>query len=136
MLKELPDKILLEILMIIEDNENDVVLLQRLFNKMSKAINLVTKSTAESALDYLNDPTQKLPQLIILDLRLPRMDGMHLIQELRAVPRLKKIPIVLVSVLVEEMISAYNGKLASAYLIKPVYEDDFTGIFDTLGFKI
>ncbi len=95
----------------------------------------------QEALDYLlgrgefsSTPDRQLPSLVLLDLRLPRVDGIEVLKVVKANEELKKIPIVVLttSAAEKDVMSAYLNH-ANSYLVKPVGFDQFEQLMDDLG---
>ncbi|WP_079032285.1 response regulator [Streptomyces specialis] len=80
-----------------------------------------------AALDYLRDPERARPDLIVLDLNMPRMNGRELLAVLKEEEALKMIPVVVLttSAAPDDVAAAYR-RHANAYVSKPVNLDDFT----------
>ena len=99
---------------------------------------LVHVADGQAALDYLREPERAkprgLPTLILLDLRLPRVDGLEVLRELKNDARLKRIPVVVLTTsnADADVRGAYD-RGASAYLVKPVIYDEFRALTRALG---
>jgi CheY-like chemotaxis protein len=96
----------------------------------------------QAALDYLyhqgeySDPgANPRPHLILLDLRLPKVDGLEVLSKIKVDPELASIPAVVLTTSSAEsdIVKAYANQ-ASSYLIKPVDFDKFTNLMETFGF--
>ena len=92
------------VVLIAEDDENDVYFLQRAFEKRSAEENFRCVSTGEQALDYLegNPPYRDrlnfpFPVLLIVDLKLPGLDGFDLISTVHQCPKFQQLPIIVLS---------------------------------------
>jgi chemotaxis family two-component system response regulator Rcp1 len=120
-------------ILLVEDNPGDVRLIQEVF-KDGKVINTlnVAKDGVE-ALSILRNTSQDLPDLILLDLNLPRKRGLEVLAEIKADRDLKRIPvIVLTTSSAEEDITTSYDLYASAYLTKPVALDEFITVVRNL----
>ena len=114
-----------EPVLFIEDNENDVLLLQRAFAQLGTHIPLLVLSDGQAALDYLegsgiiHGPGK--PSLILLDLKLPRKTGHEILGALKKVPELRAIPVLVMSSSAERTdIDRAYALGADFYLVKPV----------------
>jgi CheY-like chemotaxis protein len=117
-----------EIILLVEDDSNDVVLLQRAFQKAALRDTVRIVRDGEQAIHYLSGQGQyadrerfPLPFLVLLDLKMPRMDGFDVLQWARAEPDLKRLLIVVLtsSHLQSDVDRAYELG-ANSYLVKPV----------------
>ncbi len=109
------------VILLVEDDPGDVVLVREAFDhdKISNELRVV--SDGVYALEQLRDPELSLPDLILLDLNLPRMDGRELLAEIRADPRLTRIPVVILTTSEAETDILRSYELhANAYVTKPV----------------
>ncbi len=128
-------------LLLVEDNQSDEVLTLRAFKKNHIANEIVVARDGVEALDFLfgtgphaGRDTGVQPQVILLDLNLPRIGGLQVLERVRADPRTRFIPVVVLtsSAEDEDVIKSYaNG--ANAYVRKPVAFDEFTAAVNTLG---
>lgn len=117
-----------KIILLVEDNPDDQELIQMALKESHVANELVIRSDGVQALEYLlgvGDSEVRdlppLPQVILLDLKLPRLGGLDVLQRLRAHPRTAVIPIVIMTSSSEEedMITSYQSG-ANSYIRKPV----------------
>jgi len=130
-----------KIILLVEDSDDDVALAQRALKK-SRILNelVVTRDGAE-ALDYLfckgahagRDPNA-VPAVILLDLKLPKVDGIEVLQRLRADERLKYVPTVILtsSKEQEDLVNGYKFG-ANSYIRKPVDFEQFLQAVEHLG---
>ena len=115
-------------ILLVEDNQNDVVLTLRAFKKNNIANDVVVAGDGLEALDYLfgtgkykeRDISIK-PAIILLDLKLPKMDGLKVLERMRADERTKLLPVVILTSSKEEqdIIGSYSLG-ANSYIRKPV----------------
>lgn len=117
-------------ILLIEDDEAEQKLLKRAFEQDKVLIkNLHIVYDGKEALDYLNDENKSLPDLILLDLNMPIMDGREFLEKIQST-KFAQIPIVVLttSAQEEDILRSYNLGIKS-YIIKPV---DFKKFVDSL----
>jgi two-component system, chemotaxis family, response regulator Rcp1 len=124
----IPDARILEILLV-EDNPGDVRLTREALKESWISTNLEVAGDGVEALQLLNGEKGKAPlrpDLILLDLNLPRMGGRELLAELKASPELRQIPVVVLSSsdAEDDVRSAYDLH-ANCYVVKPVALDRY-----------
>lgn len=120
-------------ILLIEDNPGDARLVQEAL-KDAKVKNRVTHAKdGQEALDRLTNPAFPRPDLILLDMILPRKDGRAVLEALKSDPALRQIPILVLSALKEEkdVHSAYDLH-ANAYVNKPVTYDEMGQVVDAV----
>jgi len=119
------------VIVLVEDNANDEELTLRAFRKSNILNRVVVVRDGAEALDYfftrgnhVNRPDNEIAQVVLLDLKLPKIDGLDVLRALRADERTKLIPIVILTSSAEEqdLVRGY-GLGANSYVRKPV---DFT----------
>jgi len=119
------------VIVLVEDNANDEELTLRAFRKSSISNRVIVLRDGAEALDYFfargshaNRSTQEIVQVVLLDLKLPKIDGLDVLRALRADDRTKLIPIVILTSSAEDqdLVRGY-GLGANSYVRKPV---DFT----------
>ncbi|MDY0151182.1 MAG: response regulator [Candidatus Cloacimonas sp.] len=126
-------------ILLVEDNPSDIELTTRALKKNRLSDNLVVKEDGEAALRYLFDECGQLenddyPSLILLDLKLPIVDGMEVLRQVKADDRTKRIPIVVLTTSSEEEDIDKSYDLgANAYIRKPVDNDRFIVMINYLG---
>lgn len=129
-------------ILLVEDNEDHAELVRRNFAEHHVANKIRHVKDGEDALDYLfrrgryadkaDSPT---PHLILLDLRLPKIDGIDVLKEIKAADALKNIPVVvLTSSQAEQDIAKAYANYANSYLVKPVDFGKFTSLMHDLGY--
>ena len=127
--------------LLVEDDEDHAELVRR--NLMSQIVRcrITHVNNGESALDYLHrrgsysEPDKSpRPDLILLDLRLPRVDGMTVLAEIKSAPELQTIPVVvLTSSAAHPDVSQAYLRHANSYLVKPLDLVSFEGLMKELG---
>ena len=129
-------------IMLIEDNPDDVELTLRAFKKNNILNEIVVRSDGQAALDYFFGPDgmadgkkTNLPILILLDLKIPKIDGIDVLKQLRTDGRTKLIPVVILTSSKEpaDLLSCYNLG-CNSYIRKPVEFTVFTEMVRELGF--
>ncbi len=128
-------------ILLVEDNPKDVLLIQRAFRKANVTIPLQVVEDGEVAVRYLSgeEPYSDrdrypLPMLILLDLKLPRKSGTEVLEWLRQQPKLKRLPVVVLTSSREYVdINQVYDLGANAYIVKPVAFDNLVEIVKTLN---
>ncbi len=127
--------------MLVEDNPSDIALTRRAFDKARIANPLVVAEDGQEATDYLfgtgphagRDPGD-LPALILLDLKIPKIDGLTILKRIRADPRTRRAPVVILTSSVEEQDLATGYDVGvNSYIRKPVSFDQFVTAIGQLG---
>ena len=130
-----------KVILLVEDNPDDEALTLRAFKKNNITNAVVVARDGVEALDYLfgtgahaGRDISEVPQLIILDLKLPKVDGLEVLRRLRAAPHTKLLPVVILTSSNEEKdrLEGY-GLGANSYVQKPVDFDRFRETVETLG---
>lgn len=122
-------------IMLIEDDEVDVLTVRRALQQTRITNPLYTASDGEDALEKLRSGEVPLDRLLLLlDLNMPRMSGIEMLQSLRKDPDLKHLPVVVLTTSDDERdkIEAYNLNVAG-FIVKPVTFADFAEAMATLG---
>ncbi len=128
------------LVLLVEDNEDDIALVRRAFSK-GKVVNpLQVVRTGEEALEYLvgtgrysNRSEYSVPELILLDLKLPGIDGFQVLRWIRQQPGLKALRIVVLtsSTQIHDATIAYQAG-ANSFLVKPIDFDEFVNITNAI----
>ena len=127
--------------LLVEDDEDHAELVRRNLTSQTVRCHITHLNNGESALDYLHqrgefkDPgSSPRPDLILLDLRLPRVDGMTVLTEIKSTPLIQTIPVViLTSSDADPDISQAYLRHANSYLVKPLDLTSFEGLMKELG---
>ena len=123
-------------ILLVEDNEDDVLLTQRAFRKAGISNELVIARDGLQALDALNQgPFDKsLPSLVLLDLKLPKMDGMEILRRLRDDDRTRIARVVVLTSSREEKDIQRCAELgANSFIRKPVDFNEFLKAVQTIS---
>jgi len=121
------------VILIAEDNENDIFMLRRAFTQLEIDSPIFIVSDGEQAISYLhgdgkysNRAEYPLPDLLLLDLKMPRTNGFEVLQWIRGNPSLASLRVVVLTT--SEQIRDINRAYqlgANSFLVKPVHFDDF-----------
>jgi two-component system, response regulator len=123
-------------IVLVEDNEDDIVLTRRALSRNKIGNPLVVARDGAEALELLlgANGASINPAIILLDLQLPKVDGLSVLKRLRADPRTTLTPIVLLtsSKAEQDVVAGYNLR-ANSYIRKPVDFDQFTEAVRQIG---
>lgn len=121
-------------ILLIEDNPDDAGLILRALKRDNLVKNLLHFRNGKEAFEYLDKENIIFPKLIILDLKMPLIDGFDVLNKLKSSDRLKLIPIVVLTSSKEykDILEAYNLG-ANAYLVKPLDYNRFSDMMYKLG---
>lgn len=129
-----------KVILLVEDNPRDEALTLRALRKSNIVNDVVVVRDGVEALDYLQgtgihaqDPPP-LPQLVLLDLKLPRVDGLEVLRKIREDHRTSRLPVVIFTSSSEEedMVKSYELG-ANSYVRKPVESEQFAKATEQLG---
>ena len=124
-----------------EDNPDDVVLVRRAWQRSGVAVSLQVVEDGEAVLRYLDGAgayadrsTHPLPDLVLLDWKLPRMMGREVLRAIRAERRHDDLPVIVLTASAEDedVLDAYAGR-ANSYLQKPISAGTLTALLGCLG---
>ena len=130
-----------KVILVVEDNPIDEALTLRALKKSNVANDVVVVRDGVEALDYLfgtgtheGRDSHVMPQMVLLDLKLPKVDGLEVLKKLRADERTRRLPVVVFTSSSEEedIIKSYNLG-ANSYVRKPVGFDQFLEATKQLG---
>ncbi len=128
-------------ILLVEDNPDHAELLIRGFEDHPVANEILHLSDGESALDYLfrrgeyaKDDGNPRPTMVLLDLRLPKVDGLEVLRQIRANETLDDMPVIILSTshARPDVEKAYESQ-ANSYLVKPLDFASFSELIDLLG---
>jgi two-component system response regulator len=123
-----------QMIVLVEDNPDDQTLTLRALKKQNIANEIVVLNDGVEALDYLLDPEKPLPHLLLLDLKLPKLDGLQLLRRLRSEPRTQLLPVVVLTSSDEDRDVIEGYRLgANSYIRKPVDFNQFSEAVRQLG---
>jgi two-component system response regulator len=128
-------------ILLVEDNPDDVALTERAFQKSRIAADLVVATDGQEALDYLfaTGPHASrgligLPAVVLLDLKLPKLDGLQVLERIRGNERTRRLPVVVLTSSNEDsdVLGSYD-RGANSFVRKPVDFSEFVDAARTLG---
>lgn len=128
-------------ILLVEDNMDDAGLVIRSLKKNNLANNLIHLKDGAEALDFIfakgeysSRKVEDTPKAILLDLKMPKVDGLQVLSEIKSDERTKRIPVVIMTSSKEEsdIVKSYNLGVNS-YVVKPVEFDSFTKVVSELG---
>ena len=130
-------------ILLVEDNANDAELAIRELKKHNLANNLFHVEDGEEALEYLfstgkysgaADSTRR-PKLVLLDIQMPKVNGIEVLEKIKSNPNTKTIPVVILTSSKEHPdIQKCYALGANSYIVKPVDFDGFSSAIRNLGF--
>lgn len=130
-----------KVILLVEDNPDDVILTLRALKQSKIANQVITVQDGVEALDLLfgegqyagSEPGER-PQVVLLDLKLPKMDGLEVLRRLRADERTRALPVVILTTSNEERDLVESYRLgANSYIRKPVDFLQFSEAIRQLG---
>ncbi|MAS38061.1 MAG: two-component system response regulator [Anaerolineaceae bacterium] len=128
-------------ILLVEDNPNDVELALHAFSKYKLSNRIYVARDGAEAIDFIfckgafaHRTIEEPPRLILLDLKLPKVDGLEVLQQIKANPRTRMLPVVVLTSSREErdIVDSYQLGVNS-YITKPVDFDQFTAAMQHLG---
>jgi len=128
------------LILLVEDQEEDILLIRRAFKKANFINTLQVVRDGEEAIAYLkgagkyrNRDEYPLPALVLLDLKLPRLDGLEVLKWIRGQPGLSTLRVVVLtaSQRIQDVNAAYQMG-ANSFLVKPVEFDNFVSVVNAL----
>jgi CheY-like chemotaxis protein len=129
------------VVLLVEDNPHHAELIFRLLRNCRIAHRFHHVSDGEAALDYLlrrgvyvDQLLYPTPHLVLLDLRLPKVDGLEVLEQVKSSEDLRSLPVVVVSSSeADRDIAAAYRQHANSYLVKPIDYEKFMVMIETLG---
>lgn len=121
-------------ILLVEDDEVDIMNVQRAFKKNSINNPLYIARNGMEALEMLRGKQVPMPQIVILDINMPKMNGIEFLQEVRQDPELKQISVFVMTTSNEDSdkVNAYNLNVAG-YILKPLSFEKFISSVATLN---
>jgi CheY-like chemotaxis protein len=130
------------VILLVEDNPAHAEMVKRALEEHPVANRIIHLTDGEAALDFLlrrgvfADPEKSpRPHVVLLDLRLPRIDGLEVLREIRTSAGLEKLPVVILTTSEAEIDAARAYEYhANSFLVKPLDFDKFVRLMEDLGF--
>ena len=130
-----------ETILLVEDNPSDVALTQRALQRANVAARLVVVEDGQEALDYLfgagahaGRNVSLLPALVLLDLKMPKVDGLEVLRRIRANKQTRRLPVIILTSSKEEQdVAAAYDLGVNSYIRKQVDFEQFDAAVKLLG---
>lgn len=121
-------------ILLVEDNPDDAGLAIHALKKNNLANNLLHLHDGEEALSYLFSADMSMPKVVLLDLKMPKVDGIEVLRRLKSDEERKIIPVVVLTSSKEEIDILESYKLGvNAYIVKPVDYEKFLSAISEIG---
>jgi CheY-like chemotaxis protein len=120
-------------ILLVEDNAGDVRLTREALTEAEVDVDLVAVPDGEQALDFLRGDDEP-PELILLDLNLPKKNGLEVLEEIKADPDLRRVPVIMLTTSSSARdIAACYDRGVNCYVVKPLELDDFTALIGAIN---
>ena len=120
-------------ILLVEDDSVDVMTVKRALKDIKVTNGLTHVTNGEEALEYLRGQDSKMPCIVLLDLNMPKMNGIEFLKIVKADEELKKIPVVVLTTSGEEQDKIESFKLSVAgYIVKPTDYKKFVEVVRTI----
>ncbi len=120
-------------ILLVEDDKVDVMTVKRACRDLNLTNPLAVTGNGEEALEYLRDPEHEQPCIILLDLNMPKMNGLEFLSVVKKEDTLKSIPVIVLTTSHEDQdrIASFNLGVAG-YMLKPVDYQQFIDVVRTI----
>jgi len=120
-------------ILLVEDDEVDIMTVKRSLREIKITNQLNVVNNGEEALKYLGEKYPMLPSIILLDINMPRMNGIEFLKYAKADERFKRIPVIILTTSKEEQdrYASFNLSVAG-YMVKPVDYKQFVELMRTI----
>ncbi len=120
-------------ILLVEDDMIDVMTVKRALRDINLTNELAVAANGEEALEYLRDAAKEKPGLILLDLNMPRMNGIEFLTILKQHQELRVIPVIILTTSNQENDIMQSFKLSAAgYMLKPVAYNQFVDVMKNI----
>jgi len=114
-------------ILLVEDNPDDELFALDAFKKNKVANRVIVARDGQEAVDYLFDPGNELPAIILLDLKIPKINGLEVLKRVRANKRTKLVPVIILTSSTNDAdLRASYGLGGNSYIVKSLNLDIFT----------
>lgn len=121
-------------ILLVEDDSVDAMTVKRAIEDLGSKDTLVRSANGEEALDYLRNETNERPRLILLDLNMPKMNGIEFLKHIKADNVLKRVPVIVLTTSMEDQDILRSFELSIAgYVVKPLDYKKFVEIIRTIS---
>jgi len=123
------------IILLVEDNRDDELLTTRILRRVSLADNIVVARSGQEALEFLSaSDGNNLPLMVLLDLKMPKINGLEVLQRIRIDPNTSQLPVIILTSSNEESDRQESYRLgADNYLVKPLEIKQFAEAVKQIG---
>jgi len=113
--------------LLVEDNESDEMLALRTIKLSAPNVRVDVARDGVQAVEYLLDPNRECPRLVLLDLKLPLMNGLEVLRKIRTEPKTRRVPVVCLTSSAEppDLFGCYDSG-ANSYVTKATAYEDYT----------
>ncbi len=120
-------------ILLVEDDEIDIMTVKRAVKTLKVTNPLHLAANGEEALEYLEENAHTLPGIIILDINMPRMNGIEFLNIIKKDPRFLRIPVIVLTTSKEhqDRYETFNLNVAG-YMVKPVIFEEFVKVIDLI----
>lgn len=120
-------------ILLVEDDRIDVLNVKRGLKDIHAENPIYIASDGEAALEFLRDRNNPIPALILLDLNMPRMNGIEFLKIIKSDSHLRMIPVVILTTSQEEQDRRNSFEMSAAgYMVKPLNYEEFVKILQTI----
>lgn len=120
-------------ILLVEDDYVDVLTVKRALHEINLQNDIVVAGNGEEALEYLENPKNERPSIILLDLNMPRMNGIEFLQKVKNIDRHKIIPVIVLTTSSQEKdrMESFKSSVAG-YMTKPVIYSEFVEVMKAI----
>ena len=120
-------------ILLAEDNEGDILLTREALEDSKILVDLSVAKDGQEAIDFLINPNAVLPDIVLLDVNLPKKNGQEVLQYIKGNENLKHIPVIMLSTSSSQRdIDLSYNNYANCYITKPVDANDFLRVITTI----